>query len=142
MNKRYSMPAFFVITLLTACHAFQTPEIRLPYKLPVQVLRWEHNQPVIRIETPCYNQNNIGFTFLKGQMDMYLDTFYLGHAMIDTSFSVGARKVFMVPVELKVDIVPMIKHGLKLDSVVVVRVDGEMSGSAMGIHKTLPIHFR
>ena len=150
MHQRYHRRSVCIYTVLfcllcssfTACQIFQTPEIRLPDKLPVHVLRWENNQPVIRIETPCYNQNNTGFTFRKGQMDMYLDTFYLGHAVIDTSFSVGAKKPFMVPVQLKVDIVPMLNHGLKLDSVVMVRVNGEMRGSTWGIPKTVRISLR
>lgn len=137
-----SAVALLCCSLFSSCQPFRMPEMKLPYKLPVHVLRWENNMPVIRIETPCYNQNSAGFTFRGGKIDMYLDTFYLGHAVIDTSFDVAAKSPFMVPAQLKIDIVPMINHGLKLDSVVAVRVDGEMSGSTLGIKKTFPIHVR
>jgi hypothetical protein len=137
---RYIVLTFLLCPFFTACQTFKAPEIKLPYLLPVHVLKWANNKPTIRIETPCYNQNDIGFTFQKGQMDMYLDTFYLGRAIIDTSFEVAAKKTFMVPVQLQVDIVPMLNHGLKLDSLVVVRVDGEMSGSVMGVSRTIPVH--
>lgn len=132
--------AYLLCSMISACQPFRAPEIKLPYMLPVHVLRWEQNQPVIRIETPCYNQNDAGFTFKGGQLDLYIDTFYLGHAVVDTSFPVGARSAFTVPAQLKIDIASMIARGLRLDSVVAVRVDGEMSGATLGIRKTIPIH--
>lgn len=126
---------------LPACTPFKTPEIREPKNMRVQVLRWVGNQPVVRIESHCYNQNALGFTFKGGTLDLQLENFKLGRAIIDTTFYVSAHSDFIVPIQLQLDAVAMGETGMDFTKPVRVRVDGSMKGTAMGITKTLPIHY-
>ena len=127
--------------LLSSCHPFETPEIREPKKIRAQVLRFVGNQPIVRMEAHCYNQNALGFTYEGGEFDLFLDTLFLGHAVIDTSFPVNAHAPFTVPFQLRLDAVRLGAHGLDLSKEVRVRVDGSMWGSTLGISKTLPVHY-
>lgn len=142
MNRR-KIAALTTLALfsLSACTVFNTPEIREPKEMKVQVLRWVGNQPVVRIESHCYNQNGIGFTFLGGELDIRLENFTLGHAIIDTSFHVGAHEDFIVPIQLQLDAVKLGETGMDFTKLNRVRVDGKMRGKAMGITKSLDIHY-
>lgn len=113
----------------------------MPEKLDVQVLRWENgNQPVIRTSATCYNQNNMGFQFKGGEVEIRLDTLSLGKAVIDTTFFVPKHSEFKVPAYLKLDLVYLSNHGLKLNSVMV-HLNGKFKGTAMGITKTMQIKY-
>ncbi|MHA4811066.1 LEA/WHy family protein [Flavitalea flava] len=129
------------VILFPACTAFKTPEIREPKDMKVRVLRWVGNQPVVRIESHCYNQNGLGFTFKGGELDLKLENYLLGHAVVDTSFYVEAHADFMVPIQLQLDAVRMGETGMDLTKPVRVRVDGTMKGYAWGITRTLPVHY-
>lgn len=132
-----------LVPVLYSCHPFKTPEIREPHVITVHILRWvNNNQPVIRIESHCYNPNAVGFDFKGGELDMYLDSFYLGRAVVDTPFHVAAHSNFMVPLQLQLDLVRLLKNGLQLEKEDTVKVDGRMKGTSVGITKTLPIHYQ
>jgi len=110
----------------------------MPTSLDVEVLRWEDSKPYIRTKAICYNQNNIGFQFKGGTVDVRLDTLLLGHAIIDTTFFVPAHTEFKVPAYLLIDLPYLSQHGLKFDSTVVY-IDGKFKGTAMGITKSMHV---
>lgn len=106
----------------------------------VQVLKWENNKPYVRTTAICYNQNNVGFQFKGGEVEIHLDTLLLGRAKIDTTFFVPKHTEFKVPAYLSLDLVYLDKHGLKLDSVMV-HLEGKFKGSVVGITKTMQIKY-
>lgn len=126
---------------LAAKDAFRTPEIHEPKTMTIHVLRWAGPQPIIRIEAHCYNQNALGFTYKGGQLDLFLDTFYLGHAVVDTSFEVAAHSPFTVPIQMQLDVIRLGAHGMNLAHDVRIKVKGTMQGSAFGISRSLPIAY-
>lgn len=131
----------FCIAGFTSCTVFETPEIREPDEMKCYILGFENTIASLRIESLCHNQNGIGFTFKGGTLDLTLDSFKLGTAVIDTTFKVDAHSDFMVPIQLKVDAVKLGATGMDFSKGVTVKVDGQMRGSAFGIGKTLPIHY-
>lgn len=129
------------IIAFTSCTVFETPEIREPDEMQVKILAFDNARANIRIESHCYNQNRIGFTFKGGELDLMLDTFKLGKAIVDTTFDVAAHSDFMVPIQLWIDAAAMGRTNMDFAKGVKVTVDGKMKGSAFGIGKTLPIHY-
>lgn len=125
----------------SSCTVFETPEIREPDEMTVQILSFQDAKANIRIESHCHNQNGIGFTFKGGELDLMLDSFRLGHAIVDTSFKVAAHSDFMVPVQLTIDAGEMGKTNMDFTKGVNVTVKGKMKGSAFGINRELPIHY-
>lgn len=129
------------IISFTSCTVFETPEIREPDEMQVKILAFDNGRANIRIESHCYNQNKIGFTFKGGELNLKLDTFTLGKAIVDTIFDVSAHSDFMVPIQLWIDAAAMGRTNMDFTNGVKVTVDGKMKGSAFGIGKTLPIHY-
>lgn len=133
--------AFSASVFFSSCTVFDTPEIREPDEMQVKILYFQDSKATIRIESKCHNQNGIGFTFKGGELDLTLDSFKLGKAIIDTTFHVDAHSDFMVPIQLTIDAAEMGKTNMDFSKGVKVTVDGKMKGSAFGINKTLPIHY-
>lgn len=127
--------------MLTSCFHLEVPKITEPKTIVIQVMRWVGNQPVVLITTHCYNQNNLGFTFEGADLNLHIDTLWLGHALVDTSFYVNAHQNFTVPVTLQLDAVRLGQHGLDLSRKVRIRVDGTVKGSKAGISESFPLHY-
>lgn len=126
----------------SSCTVFETPEIREPDEMIVQILSFQDAKAHIRIESHCHNQNGIGFTFKGGELHLMLDSFKLGKAIVDTSFKVAAHSDFMVPIQLTIDAAEMAKTNMDFVKGVNVTVDGKMKGSAFGINRELPIRYQ
>lgn len=116
---------------------FQTPEPRLPAKLPVRVFNITPQRPALRIEGLYYNPNGYAFTFKGGELDLWLDSFPLGHVRIDTSFEVPAHATFTVPVEVEPDFARLGASGIDLTDTVRIAFKGDMKGSVGIISQTL-----
>jgi LEA14-like dessication related protein len=125
----------------SSCTVFETPEIREPSEMTVQILSFQDAKANIRIESHCHNQNGIGFTFKGGELDLMLDSFKLGRAIVDTTFKVSAHSDFIVPIQLTIDAAEMGKTNMDFTKGVNVSVKGKMKGSAFGINRELPIHY-
>ena len=141
--RKISIPGLALSGVLSfsSCTVFETPEIREPNEMTVQILSFQDAKANIRIESHCHNQNGIGFTFKGGELDLMLDSFKLGRAIVDTSFKVAAHSDFMVPIQLTIDAAEMGKTNMDFTKGVNVSVKGKMKGSAFGINRELPIHY-
>jgi LEA14-like dessication related protein len=126
---------------LASCTVFETPEIREPEEMIVRILRFNGPVATLRIESHCYNQNGIGFTFKGGELALFLNDHPLGQARIDTVFKVPAHTAFIVPIQLNLDLAKFAATNLDLSKKLRVKVKGNMKGSALGINKTLPIDY-
>ncbi|NML21630.1 LEA type 2 family protein [Pseudoflavitalea sp. G-6-1-2] len=142
-SARMLMLAAGLPLLLASCSVFDTPEIREPKELPIRILKFDtsgHAQ--IRIEAHCYNQNRLGFNFKGGELDLHLNSYKLGHAVIDTNFSVDGHSNFMVPIQLTINAAELgAIPGLDFTKDNLVKVNGTMKGTALGISKSLPINY-
>lgn len=141
MTKPLIVCCLAISTLLGACHPFQTPEIREPKKITIQVERWAGTNAIVRINAHCYNQNSLGFTYKGGTLDLTMENHPIGHAVVDTTFDVAAHSAFTVPIEFPLDVPALGKYNLDLSKEVRIEVDGKMNGTSHGISKTLDIHY-
>jgi len=141
MRNKILGTALLCTLFLSSCTIFETPEIREPKEMQVRILGFDSCFATIRIESHCYNQNRIGFTFKGGELDLMLNEHTIGHAVIDTTFKVAGRSNFMVPIQLKFDANKLGQTNLDFTKNVTVTVDGNMRGTAFGVNRTLPIHY-
>lgn len=141
MISKYYYFALIPLSLLFGCRVFSPPEFRMPATLDIKVLKWENNKPYIRTTAICYNQNKIGFKHIGGEIDIYVDTLFLGRAIIDTTFYVPKHTEFTVPAYLSLDLEKLAQQGLKFKEVTL-RLEGNMKGSALGVRKTVKVNYK
>lgn len=141
MDKRILLPVIGLVFLLSACHSFQAPQFRRVSNM--RVAHWEFIQPVVAADVVYYNPNSIGFDFRGANVDVYLDSLWLGHTDIDTSIHCSAHSEFTIVLPVKLDLQRLIQGGLQtyLNRQVNVRVDGTVKGSKAGIMRSFPVHY-
>ena len=123
-------PGTFI--LLQSCSFFKTPEPRLPRRLPVKVFNITPNRPALQVTGVYYNPNDFAFTFTGGELDVKLDTLYLGHVKLDTVMTVPAHALFNVPVVVEPDFAKLGSSGINLADTVLLSFSGRMTGKKGG----------
>ncbi|RBL91058.1 hypothetical protein DF182_00085 [Chitinophaga flava] len=127
---------------LQACTIFSPPEARLPGKLTVKVFSITPERPALEVTGVYYNPNNYGFTFTGGELDLKLDTFYLGHVKLDTVMTIPAHATFTVPVVVEPDFTKLGNSGINLADSVLLSFSGTMSGKIGSFSKKIHIQYQ
>jgi hypothetical protein len=126
---------------MAGCKSYQPLEFRRIENLKMGSFNFSN--PWVTADVVYYNPNNAGFQFKGGEVDVHLDTLWLGHAVLDTSIRVNPRSEFVITLPIQLDLQRLLKSGLQtyLNRQVDVKVDGVVRGSKSGIRKTFPIHY-
>ncbi|SEW51072.1 NDR1/HIN1-like protein [Chitinophaga arvensicola] len=125
----------------SGCTLFKTPEARLPKKLGVRIFNITPERAAMKVEGIYYNPNSFGFTFKSGDLDLMLDTFYLGHVHLDTIIRVPAHALFTIPVVLQPDFNKLGQTGINLNDSVCISFKGTMKGSVGWFSRTIEIKY-
>lgn len=127
---------------LSSCSFFKTPEARLPRKLAIKVFNITPQRAALRVTGVYYNPNNYGFTFTGGELDLRLDTFYLGHVKLDTVMNIPAHATFTVPVIVEPDFAKLGNSGINMADSVLVSFSGTMAGKVGWFSKKIDIKYQ
>jgi LEA14-like dessication related protein len=131
----------FIAAFLSGCTLFKTPEPRLPKKLGVRIFSITPQKSAMKVEGVYYNPNSFGFTFKSGDLDLMLDTFYLGHVHLDTTINVPAHALFTVPVILEPDFNKLGQSGINLSDSVRISFKGTMKGNVGWFSRTIQMNY-
>ncbi|WP_212003956.1 hypothetical protein [Chitinophaga sp. HK235] len=142
--SRWRIPGLVLAAAMTlqACTVFSPPEARLPGKLTVKVFSITPERPALRVTGVYYNPNNYGFTFTGGELDLKLDTFYLGHVKLDTVMTIPAHATFTVPVVVEPDFTKLGNSGINLNDSVLLSFSGTMAGRIGCFSKKINIKYQ
>ncbi|NLU96009.1 LEA type 2 family protein [Chitinophaga sp. Ak27] len=140
--SRATILAVIAAITLSSCSFFKTPEARLPRKLPVKVFNITPQRAALRVTGVYYNPNNYGFTFTGGELDLRLDTFYLGHVKLDTVMNIPAHATFTIPVIVEPDFAKLGNSGINMADSVVVSFSGTMAGKVGWFSKKIDIKYQ
>jgi LEA14-like dessication related protein len=141
MGKVTLLPVLGLVFLLSSCHSFQAPQFKRVQNL--RVAKWDFSQPVVAVDVVYYNPNDIGFDFRGAEVDLHLDSLWLGHAVIDTAVHVAPHSEFVITLPIQLDLQRLLQNGLQtyLNRKVDVKVDGTVRGSKAGIIRKFPVHY-
>lgn len=131
----------FLVALMTGCRSYKPLEFRRMENL--RIARFDFSHPLVTADIVYYNPNKVGFEFKGGEVDVHLDTLWLGHASLDTTIRVNPEAEVVVTIPIELDLQRLIKSGLQtyLNRQVDVKVDGVVRGSKAGIKRSFPIHY-
>lgn len=90
-----------------------------------------------------YNPNNFGLQLKDGDVDVYLNSSYLGKGRLDERTAVPAQDTFLVPVSVDVDMSRIFSNALTLLSQkdVDVKLEGTVKVGKGGVFVKLPIRY-
>ena len=132
---------FPLIITMTSCRAPKDLEYRDFKNLRVQQLGFSSS--TIKVDLLYYNPNNFGLQLKETNLDIYIDSNYLGHSAQEYQITIPKRAEFTLPFQVDVDMKNMLKNALStiMSKEVWVRVTGTVRLGKANIYKTFPVNY-
>ncbi|MFT3911590.1 MAG: LEA type 2 family protein [Ferruginibacter sp.] len=144
--RSYITPLFFsgfiFLLFMTSCRAPKDLEFRGFKNITVENIGFAGAN--LNVEVVAYNPNNYGVELNRTDLDIYLDSTYLGHSSQDLQVKVPRRQEFTVPLKVELDMKNIIKNGLSslMNKQVLVKVMGKVRVGKAGVYKTFDVNYQ
>ena len=142
-NTSIQFLAIFVVLVVfqTSCHEPKSLEFREFKNLTLDKLSFAG--AALKVDLVYYNPNNFGLQLNRTDLDVYVDSTFLGHSSQDIQVNISKRDVFTIPLKLDLDVKNLLKNGITsmLNKNVSVRVLGSVKVGKAGIYKSFPVDY-
>ena len=142
-NTSIRFLAIFItlVVFQTSCHEPKSLEFREFKNLTVDKLSFAG--AALKVDLVYYNPNNFGLQLNRTDLDVYVDSTFLGHSSQDIQVNISKRDVFTIPLKLDLDVKNLLKNGITsmLNKNVSVRVLGSVKVGKAGIYKSFPVDY-
>lgn len=142
-NTSIQFLAIFVVLVVfqTSCHEPKSLEFREFKNLTLDKLSFAG--AALKVDLVYYNPNNFGLQLNRTDLDVYVDSTFLGHSSQDIQVNISKRDVFTIPLKLDLDVKNLLKNGITsmLNKSVSVRVLGSVKVGKAGIYKSFPVDY-
>ncbi len=97
----------------------------------------------LKVDVVYYNPNNFSLELNRTDLDIYVDSTYLGHSTQDLQVKVPRRQDFSIPLKVDLDMKNILKNGLTslFNKQVLVRVIGKVKIGKAGVYKTFDLNY-
>ena len=97
----------------------------------------------LKVDVVYYNPNNFSLELNRTDLDIYIDSTYLGHSTQDLQVKVPRRQDFSIPLKVDLDMKNILKNGLTslFNKQVLVRVTGKVKIGKAGVYKTFDLNY-
>ena len=129
------------VTFMTSCREPKDLEFREFKNLTVSNLSF--TDAVLKVDLVYYNPNNFGLQLSRTDLDLYVDSSFLGHSSQDIQVSIPKRDVFTLPLILKLDVKNLLKNGLTslFNKEIDVRLLGKVKVGKAGVYKSFNVDY-
>ena len=144
MKKIFPLFALVLILFLglqSSCHEPKSLEFREFKNLTLDKLSFAG--AALKVDLVYYNPNNFGLQLNRTDLDVFVDSTFLGHSSQDVQVTISKRDVFTIPLKLDLDVKNLLKNGITsmLNKSVSVRVLGSVKVGKAGIYKSFPVDY-
>lgn len=137
---------FWIITIFTtvimaSCSAPKDLEFREYNGLSLEKMGF--TSTTLTMNLVYYNPNNFGMELKRSELDIYIDSTFLGHSSQDLQVAIPRRDVFTVPLKVQVDMKNLLKNGLTtlMNKQVNVRALGTVKVGKAGVYKNFKVDY-
>jgi LEA14-like dessication related protein len=97
----------------------------------------------LNVDLVYYNPNNFGLQLSRTDLDIFVDSTFLGHSTQNIQVAVPRRDNFTIPLKVDLDVKNLLKNGVTslFNKDVKVRVLGSVKLGKAGIYKTFPVDY-
>src|SRR6218665_1379332 len=97
----------------------------------------------LKMNLVYYNPNNFGMDLKRTELDIYIDSTFLGHSSQDLQVPIPRKDVFTVPLKIDLDMKNLFKNGLTtlLNKEVTVRAVGTVKVGKAGVYKNFKVDY-
>ncbi len=97
----------------------------------------------LKLDLVYYNPNNFGLQLKYTDLDIYVNSNYLGHSSQDYQITIPRLAEFTMPLAIEVDMKNLLKNAFPtlLGKEVLVKVTGTVKLGKANIYKTFPVNY-
>jgi LEA14-like dessication related protein len=97
----------------------------------------------LNVDLVYYNPNNFGLQLSRTDLDIFVDSTFLGHSTQNIQVAVPRRDNFTIPLKVDLDVKNLLKNGVTslFNKDVKVRVLGSVKLGKAGVYKTFPVDY-
>ena len=144
MKNSYFLPSLVSVILImfqTSCQEPKSLEFREFNNLKVDKLSFAG--AALTVDLVYYNPNNFGLQLNRTDLDVFIDSTFLGHSSQDIQVNIPKRNIFIIPLKLNLDVKNLLKNGITslFNKNVAVRVLGSVKVGKAGIYKSFPVDY-
>ena len=98
----------------------------------------------MKVDLVYYNPNNFGLELNRTDLDIYIDSSYLGHSSQDLQVAIPKRDLFTIPLKVELDMKNLLKNGIigLMNKQVNVRLLGKVKVGKAGVYKIFNVDYQ
>jgi len=143
-SKNYFPFLLFIaaVVFMTSCRTPKDLEFREFNNLSLENVGFTGAN--LKVDLVYYNPNNFRLELNRMDLDIYLDSTYLGHSTQEIQVAIPKREVFTIPLKIEVDMKNLLKNGLTslFRKTVNVRVTGKVKVGKAGVFKSFNVDYQ
>ncbi len=131
----------FLITITTSCQSPKDLEFREFNNLSIDKLGFSAS--ALNVNLVYYNPNNFGMELKRTELDIFVDSIYLGHSSQELEVPIPRRDIFTIPLKVDLDMKNLLKNGLTtlLNKEVLIRAIGNVKVGKAGVYKNFKVDY-
>ena len=129
------------IMILPSCREPKSLEFKEFKNLSVDKLSFAG--AALKVDLVYYNPNNFSLQLNRTDLDIFIDSTFLGHSSQNVQVAIPKRDIFTIPLKVDLDVKNLLKNGITslLNKDVSVRVLGSVKVGKAGIFKSFPVDY-
>ncbi|UEG49591.1 LEA type 2 family protein [Ferruginibacter lapsinanis] len=97
----------------------------------------------IKMDLVYYNPNRFGLQLMRTDLDVYVDSTYLGHTTQEYQITLPRQREFTIPIKMDIDMRNIFKNLLNtaFSKEINLKISGSVKVGKMNVFKTFPIDY-
>ncbi|MCX6317078.1 MAG: LEA type 2 family protein [Bacteroidetes bacterium] len=143
MMKKFNLIALplLLVIFLSACGHIREPEFKGIKNVSTD--HFSFRDPLLRLELSYFNPNRSGLKIKYAEGDAWADGEFIGHFTMDTLVRISGESDFILPVQFKPDLKPLLKNSLQtlLGQAAQLKIEGKARVGKGMIYVNYPIRY-
>lgn len=133
--------AIVLTILLNSCSTPKDLEYRDFKNFTVEKMGFSSS--AIKMDLIYYNPNNFGLQLKRTDLDIYIDSTYLGHTSQEYQITIPKLREFTLPISVDVDMKNLLKNALNtaFKKEVTVKITGTVKVGKMNVYKSFAVDY-
>lgn len=97
----------------------------------------------VKLDLEYYNPNSFGLQLKRSELDIFINSTFLGHSISDSVINIPRRDTFLLPIRFDVDMRNLFKNAWNTltGSEVLIKVNGKIKLGKSNVFMTMPINY-
>ena len=144
MNSQKALLPFSFITLtilLFSCNTPKAPEYKTFKNFSIEKPGFAST--TLKMDLVYYNPNNFGLDLNSTDLDIFIDSNYLGKTIQQNLVNIPRRSEFSIPIKINIDMNNLFKNSLitLFSKEVNIKITGTVNVSKLNMFKTFSINY-